>query len=145
MEVKLWDSIDTGSNEPEYPYEILLRYAQLLTKDTNGRITGTITETTIPTKNDQGFEFDRMVYALYLVVPLLRNSSYRLIEIEHTTFLPYPVNVKFYGQAPTNVISADDIQDDNELKTHLEELIKHPLTKMLIGHIYSMIEIKRSA
>lgn len=145
MEVKLWDSIDVGSNEPEYPYEILMRYAQLLTKDTDGRITGTITETTVPTKNDQGFEFDRMIYALYLVVPSLRNASYRLIEIEHINFLPYPVNVKLYGQVAPNVISFDNIQGEKELARHLEELIKHPLTKMLIGHIFNMIEIKKSA
>lgn len=145
MENKIWDSVGSNSKQQKYPAEILMRYAQKLTSDTDGRIEGVVTETSIPTKHAQGFEYDRMVFALYLVVPYLKNTSYRLIEVEHLTFAPYPVNIKLFGQVSPNVISVDNIQDENDFQLTLEELIKNNLTKMLIGHIYTMIDIKKTA
>src|SRR5580658_1446822 len=106
MKNNIWSFAD---NIPQLttPYEFLIKYASQLKEDTTGIIEGDVIEVIQQDKEE-------IVFALYLVVPELRNYSYRLIEvIQSNAFTPYPVNMKLYGTAPQNVVEVNDVSEEN--------------------------------
>jgi hypothetical protein len=135
MTKKIWNAGEE-KGEIRTPFEILFDYAQRVKEDTEGRIEGVVTENI----SDSSVE---VVYALYLVVPELRNYSYRLIEVtQQNAFTPYPVIMRLFGTVAGNVVELLDVPYERFDK-ELLKLIDNPLTKIIIQGLYTHIEIKR--
>lgn len=135
MANKIWEFSDK-EKEVKTVYEYLYEYASKLGEDTNGLIEGTVTQLVSDSKEE-------IVYALYLVVPELKNYSYRLIEvIQPNAFTFYPVSMRLYGKAAGSIEERKSITYDN-FETELLEFIQSPLTKMILQHLKTQIEIKR--
>jgi len=118
------------------PYEFLIKYALQLKEDTNGIIEGDVVEVIQQDKEE-------VVFALYLVVPELRNYSYRLIEvIQSNAFTPYPVNMKLYGAATQNVVEVNNVSEQN-FEKELKDFITSPLTKLILTSLKTHLEIKK--
>ena len=117
------------------PYEILIKYANKLQTDTNNLIVGKVTEVISQ-------ESQEIVYALYLMVPKLRNYSYRLIEVIQPNALRfYPVRMKLFGAAPENIIEEKNVTEP-EFEAKLIGFINNPLTKSILKHIQTLVEIR---
>lgn len=130
---KIWNFADQN-DEPKSPYQHLFEYSSSLKDDTGGIIEGVITESISDAREE-------IVYALYLVVPELKNYSYRLIEItQKNAVTPYPVDMKLFGKA--NIVEKNGVEYKDFVKT-LEDFIKSPLTKLILTHLKTHLEIKR--
>jgi hypothetical protein len=131
---KIWEFSDKGT-QVKTAYQYLHEYASKLAEDTGGLIEGTVTQLISDSKEE-------VVYALYLVVPKLKNYSYRLIEvIQPNAFTFYPVSMKLFGTATGNIDERKDINPD-KFEDELKRFIQSPLTKMILQHLKTQIEIK---
>lgn len=116
------------------PERILKHYASLLSVDTGQLFRGLVTEAV---KEETG----EVTYALYVVVPALRDYMYRLIEVNIANLVaPYPLEVKLFAKDPVNhrgftCNSADDF------RTRLETLIGSPITAGILMHLKTLIQI----
>lgn len=131
---KIWDLSGESPNQGKNPAIILSHYAKRLKEDTNGVFRGLITDAV-----DE--ENSSVTYALYVVVPELKNYMYRLIELKIENWVNlYPVELKLLAKEPkNNRITVADNPEECELK--LEEMIKSPITKMSLQHLKTLIEI----
>ncbi|MEI6684300.1 MAG: hypothetical protein WCO44_16870 [Bacteroidota bacterium] len=135
MTKKIWNS-DGKVEEVTTPYEFLFHYASMVKDDTDGKIVGLVTENISDSANE-------VVYALYLVVPELRNYSYRLIEVvQPSAFSPYPVTMKLFGKAAGNIVVKEQVPFEG-FEAVLLEFIQNPMTKLIIQGLYTHIDIKR--
>lgn len=127
------------SNEQKYiksPYEILFDYASRVKNETGGIIEGIVTEAISDAKEE-------IVYALYLIVPELRNYSYRLIEVVQPNVLhPYPVSMKLFGKDPGNIISRNNVSAQ-QFEEELEFFIKNSMTKTILNGLKTHLDIKK--
>jgi hypothetical protein len=135
MTNKIWDFADKGKEE-KTPYEYLFDYSIKVKDDTGGIIEGLVTEMVSDSTEE-------IVYALYLVVPELRNYSIRLIEvIQSNAFTPYPVTMKLFGKAAGNIVEKPDVSFEN-FEKELLDFIQNPLTKLILRHLKTHLEIKK--
>jgi hypothetical protein len=134
MENKIWTFADDKKNI-KTPYEYLFDYASRLAYDTGNIVEGIVTESTSDAEEE-------VTYSLYLVVPKLRNYSYRLIEvIQLNAFTPYPVNMKLFGKAAGNVVTEKNLTVKT-FEKKLVEFIKSPLTKLILTHLKTHLDIR---
>lgn len=128
---KKWNFSNQLPSE-ESPYAVLTKYAEALGEETGGQIEGSITELT-------GTQSEEITYALYLVVPALRNYSYRLIEVvSKNLFQPFPVDIRLYAKA--NVLEEKKVEA-KAFEQKLQELIDHPFTKGILGSVLNYIQM----
>jgi hypothetical protein len=134
MEDKIWQFAENVELE-ETPYEILDRYASKLKEDTEF-IEGKVKELISESRQE-------VIYALYLVVPELKNYSYRLIEVvQPNAFTFYPVTVKLYGKADGNIITEQNVEHDDFEKL-LKNFINSPITKGILQSLKVHIDIAK--
>ncbi len=132
MENNIWEF---GENTvlDETPYEILDKYASQL-KGSTGFIEGKVTELISDSRKE-------VIYALYLVVPELKNYSYRLIEVvQPNAFTFYPVTMKLFGKADGNIVELPKV-DFKNFEKQLVDFIKSPVTKGILQSLKTHIEI----
>ena len=135
MAKTIWE-FSNKEREVKTAYEYLHEYASRLREDTNGLIEGTVTELISDSKEE-------VVYALYLVVPELKNYSYRLIEVvQSNAFTFYPVTMRLFGKSLGNIDEKKDITY-SDFENELIGFIQSPLTKLILQHLKTQIEIKR--
>jgi len=136
MAKKIWNFADSEKEEKS-PYEYLFEYATQVKDDTGSLIEGLVTELVTDSTEE-------VVYALYLVVPELKNYSFRLIEVvQSNAFTPYPVTMKLFGKAPGNIVVKKDVAFENFDK-ELLDFIQSPLTELILRHLKTHLEIKKS-
>jgi len=132
---KIWEIYGEKPKPKENPELILKEYADKLKEDTEGKFIGIVTETI---HEDTG----SATYALYILVPELKDYMYRLIEINIQDLVtPYPVELRLFAKDPKNHRNfyADNVKDFRE---KLELMIKSPVTKGILMHLKTLIEIK---
>jgi len=135
MADKIWE-FSNKEEEVKTVYEYLSEYASKLNDDTRGLFKGTVTELISDSKEE-------VVYALYIVVPELRNYSYRLIEVvQNNAFTPFPVKMRLFGNAAGNIEEKSDVSSRN-FESELIGFIQSPLTKLILRNLKTHIEIKR--
>jgi hypothetical protein len=133
MAEKIWE-FGTITETIKTPYEFLYEYASKLKDDTNNLIEGAVTELISESREE-------VVFALYLVVPELRNYSYRLIEVtQQNAFNFYPVKIKLFGTLPSSIVEKT-IDNEKDFEKKLREFITSPLTKLILTSLRTHIEI----
>jgi hypothetical protein len=140
MNTPLWQFADEiPSSQPIFPVQVMEEAAERLMGDTDGLVIGKVTETVSTPFEDQS---SKISYALYLMVPKLRNYLYRLIEVfaEGDIINPYPVTIRLYGRLPGN-IAEERAQGLDEFKTKFMQAIQHPTTKMVLSAIRNQVDI----
>jgi hypothetical protein len=132
---KIWEIYGEKPKADENPEFILREYADQLKKDTESKFVGIVTETI---HEDSG----SVTYALYILVPELKDYMYRLIEINTQDLAtPYPVEMRLFAKDPKNHRTFF-AEDANDYRTKLESMIKSPVTKGILMHLKTLIEIK---
>jgi hypothetical protein len=132
---KIWEIYGEKPRQDENPELILKEYADRLKEDTGGKFIGLVTETI---QEDTG----SAIYALYILVPELKDYMYRLIEINiQDLATPYPVELRLFAKDPKNHRNfyAEDAKD---YRTKLESMITSPVSKGILMHLKTLIEIK---
>ena len=132
---KLWEIYDnTSLSISDNPEFILKGYADQLKTDTEDKFIGIVTESVAE-------ETGSATYALYILVPKLKDYMYRLIEVNiQNLATPYPLELKFFAKDPKNhrTFRSEDVKS---YKDKLEEIIKSPVTKAILAHLSTLIEI----
>ena len=132
MENKVWKSAENVESI-KTPYEILYEYASKV-KDDMDVIEGYVTELISESREE-------IIYALYLVVPQLKNFSYRLIEVvQPNAFTFYPVKMKLFGQSDGNIIEEKNIMHDN-FEEKLIRFIESPTTRGILQNLLRHLEV----
>jgi hypothetical protein len=132
---KIWEIYGENPKSEEDSELILKEYADRLKQDTGGKFIGIVTGTI---HEDTG----SATYALYILVPELKDYMYRLIEVNiQDLATPYPVELRLFAKDPKNhrTFSADN---GNDFRKKLEEMITSPVTKGILMHLKTLIEIK---
>jgi hypothetical protein len=135
--MSLWPTATASATRPDEaksPWQILNALADQLAPDSQGKFSGHVTETV---------REEEVTYALYIVVPELRDYMYRLCEVRLNAYLdPYPVVVRFFAKDPKNHqrFSCDTPQ---ELEEGLTKWIQSPLTELLLSALTQQIEIMK--
>lgn len=132
----LWQ-FDAEQKKSKLPYEFLTHYASLLKEDTNHLILGQVLESVSSNSPE-------VTYSLYLIVPKLRNYSYRLIEVKQPDIVTvYPVEMRLYGTAEKNVVFKENVSEQ-DFEKELVDFITSPLTKLILHAIKNHIDISES-
>lgn len=133
---KIWEIYEGSIDPRENPRVILEEYADRLKDDTDGMFIGLVTESIQESTGSA-------TLALYIVVPKLRDYMYRLIEINlQDLATPYPAELRLFAKDPKNHGSFM-AQDVKEFKEKLESIITSPVTKGILLHLKTMIEINQ--
>jgi hypothetical protein len=116
------------------PDSIMNQYASRVYEDTEKIFNGFVTES-------YGGDSSEVSYALYISSTKLKDYSYRLIEvIIPNIFQPYPLDVTLYAKDPKNHRTFSCSSPD-EFRRKLLELIESPVTKIILKHLKTLIEI----
>ena len=132
---KIWEIHGDLPKASENPEVILRKYADRLKDDTANKFIGLVTET-IHEENGSA------TYALYILVPELKDYMYRLIDVNiQDLTTPYPVELRLFAKDPKNhrTFFAEEV---NDYKNKLESIITNPVTKGILMHLKTLIEIK---
>lgn len=130
----LWKSNTESIDESPNPYIILREYAEKVAPDTDNKFVGMVTEAI---REDKG----EASYALYIVVPKLRDYMYRLFEATLDDLVhPYPMTLRFFAKDPRNN-QTYICQTPTELKNNLVELITSIHTQNILGHLQQLVDI----
>ena len=133
---KLWEAYGELPEIGENPEIILNEYASKLKSDTDNMFSGVVTESIA---EDSGV----ITYALYILVPKLKDYMYRLIEVNIQDLVtPYPLEIKLFAKVSINnrSVYASNVE---EFKEKLEYVITSPITKGILFHLKTLIEIKK--
>lgn len=133
---KIWEIYGETPKSDENPEKILNEYASRLKDDSDGKFVGLVTETI---QEDTA----SATYALYIIVPELKSYMYRLIEVNiQDLATPYPLELRLFAKDPKNHRSFY-AQDAKDYRSKLEDLIKSPVTKAILMHLKTLVEIKK--
>lgn len=135
--MSLWPTTTASATRPDEaksPWRILNELADQLAPDSKGKFSGHVTET---------MRDEEVSYALYIVVPELRDYMYRLAEVRLNTYLdPYPVVVRFFAKDPKNH-QRFGCDTPEALREGLTKWIQSPLTELIISALAQQIEIMK--
>jgi hypothetical protein len=132
---KIWEIASDTVSTQDNPERILKKYADLLKDDTDGKFVGVVTESV---SEDTGVA----TFALYILVPELKDYMYRLIEVGvQDLATPYPVEIRLLAKDPKNQ-RAFAVSNPTDYKAKLESLIASPVTKSILAHLKTLIDIK---
>lgn len=138
MDNALWQFANTVAPTQLSPVQVLEPYAARLGEDTGSLILGKIVERFQEVRDDAGMANGQLAYVLYLVVPRLRNYSYRLIELKQPDLAAdYPVDIQFFLK--DNIIEAK-AADAQQLETQLRKFVRLGSTINLLTAIRSQVE-----
>jgi len=126
-----WEFADDVTPEIT-PYEILKEFGRQIEPDTGGMFIADIVQTI----RDEGL----VVCSFYIVVPQLRNYSYKLMQMVHGFVHAYPVMMQLYGQAKENVLEAR-AENPEDFRSKVSAFIANPLTKLILTSLRTQIEI----
>jgi hypothetical protein len=127
-----WEFADDVTPEIT-PYTILKDFARRIGPDTRGMFMADI----VQTLRDEGM----VVCSFYIVVPQLRNYSYKLMEMIQDGFVrAYPVRMYLYGQAKENILY-DVATNPDEFRSKVSAFITNPLTKLILTSLRTQVEI----
>jgi hypothetical protein len=135
MSENIWRIYGEGPKKEDNPKLILQKYAKDHSPSTKGQFKGVVTENI---KEDSG----EVIYALYVLVPKLRDYMYRLFEVKIENCIdPYPLELKFFAKDPKNhkTYSCDTAKD---YENRLVNLIQSDTTANILKHLQTLIEIK---
>ena len=133
---KLWKIYGDQPKPEENPEGILNDYAKKVYEDTDKKFMGIVTETV---REETG----SVTYALYIVVPELKDYMYRLIEVNLQNLVsPYPLEVTLFAKDPKNHRTYTCDSPD-EFRKKLIDLITSPVTSGILMHLKTMIDIKK--
>lgn len=118
-----------------YPDQILQKYADSLTRQTKGDLSGQVNNVII---ND-GMGLPHIVYALLVYLAKIK-QSYRLFEIEQIKETVYPVNLKVFFY--TGMQEFNNLPTPKELEDCLDNLVSSPGVSMLITHFLKLSDLK---
>lgn len=133
------DSQDSASLENaalfyDSPDAILNQYANQVYEDTNKQFNGIVTESSSGNTNE-------VSYALYIVAPKLKDYMYRLIEVNVPNIIQqYPLDVTLFAKDPKNHRTFS-CEGPTEYRKKLIELIESPVTRVILKHLKTLIEI----
>jgi phenylpyruvate tautomerase PptA (4-oxalocrotonate tautomerase family) len=133
---KIWNIYGEGPKAEENPEAILNEYAKQVSEDTEKKFVGIVTESI---RENTG----AVTYALYIIVPELKDYMYRLIEVNLQNLItPYPLEVSLFAKDPRNhrTFTCDNVA---EFRAKLVEIISSPVTSGILMHLKTMIEIKK--
>lgn len=133
--MSLWpieSDLKTQPEEGQSPWHILNELADKLAPESQGQFVGQVTEAV---RNEE------VTYALYIVVPKLRDYMYRLLEAKLTNYLnPYPVELRLFAKDPKNN-QYTTCSTPAQLRQTLTEWIQSPLTRLVISALHQQIDI----
>lgn len=135
---KVSKSLPEGAESKVYdnPDIILNEYANLVFEETDKQFKGIVTEATSEDSNEA-------TYALYIVVPELKNYMYRLIEVSVPNIMqPYPLEITIFAKDPKNNRSFS-CENVSSFRKRLEEMITSSLTKVILMHLKNLININK--
>ena len=121
--------------DDNYPHVLLQKYADGLTTQTDGTLSGHVTETIY---NDS-FGLPHISYSLHICLARIK-QSYRLFEVEQLRETVYPVKLKIFFY--TGAEEFNGLQNVKELETKLDELVSSPGVSMLINHFLNLSNLK---
>jgi hypothetical protein len=114
-------------------FEYLKEYAEKLSDDSKGVFEGDVTQILAP---DGSFS-----YSLYLIVPELKNYSYKLIEVFQESFnQPYPVDMVLYN-TKQDQNDQEFFVEEHEFEDKLLRLITSPITQQILRSLQKQVEI----
>ena len=123
-----------AADQADSPSAILHRYAAAVGRDMQQQIVGLVTEAV---REDTG----EVSYALYLVVPRLRDYMYRLFEVTVDNLLrPYPATLRYFAKDPRNN-QTFRCETPQTLDAKLLELIGSTTTQNIVGHLQQLVDI----
>jgi hypothetical protein len=118
-----------------YPNMLLQKYANSLTKQTKGVLSGQVTEAI----SYDSIELPHFVYALHIYLSKIK-QSFRLIEVVQLKETVYPVNVRVFFY--TGVEEHNNLQTPKDLEDKLDALVISPGVSMLITHFLNLSQLK---
>ncbi len=133
------DTHDSASQENaalyyDSPDVILNQYANQVYEDTEKQFNGIVTESSSGNTNE-------VSYALYIVAPKLKDYMYRLIEVNVPNKIQqYPLDVILFAKDPKNHRTFS-CEGPAEFRKKLIELIESPVTRVILKHLKTLIEI----
>lgn len=127
----IWDYNDSENSElSKSPEQILNEYAKELNEYQKDFV-AVVTESRSESHNE-------VYYAFYIIAPKLKDYMYRLFEIKTPSLISfYPLELTHFAKDPRNVrtyVSNSEKEFDDTLK----ELIKSPLTKMIMRYLKTL-------
>lgn len=133
----IWKSSPAAIDQPGSPNAVLHKYAAAVGRDTQQQFVGLVTEAV---REDTG----EVSYALYLIVPRLRDYMYRLFEATVANLLqPYPVTLRYFAKDPRNN-QTFRCETPQALEAKLVELISSTTTQNILGHLQQLVDINES-
>lgn len=127
-------SMENAAMIYDNPDTILNQYANKVYEDTDQQFNGIVTEST-------GGDSNEVTYALYIVAPKLKDYMYRLIEVNVPNIIqPYPLEITLFAKDTKNhrTFNCDNAK---EFRKRLVELIESPVTRVILKHLKTLIEI----
>lgn len=127
-------SLENAAMIYDNPDTILNQYANQVYEDTDKQFNGIVTEST-------GGNTNEATYALYIVAPKLKDYMYRLIEVNVPNIIqPYPLEITLFAKDPKNHRTFN-CENATEFRKKLIELIESPVTRVILKHLKTLIEI----
>jgi hypothetical protein len=132
--MSLWPNPTAPAAQASHPWHILNEYASQLKPDTGGKFEGRVTETV---------QDEEVTYALYILVPEMRDYMYRLFEARLDRFPePYPVTLRLFAKDPRNH-QTYSCGTPETLRQSLEQGIRSPITELLLQALTQQINIMK--
>ncbi len=132
--MKEW-KLDPKKTNEGYPNVILQKYANSLTTQTDGILSGQVTESI---SNDT-FGLPHIIYAFHVYLAKIK-QSYRLFEVEQIKETVYPVNLKVFFY--TGMEEHNNIKTSTLLEKKLDSLIISPGVSLIINHFINLSSLK---
>ena len=132
--MKKWNLSRKETNDL-YPHQILQKYANTLTEQTEGVLSGQVTQSVT---NDR-FGLPHIVYSFHVFLAKIK-QSYRLFEIEQIKETTYPVNLKVFFY--TGMEDYNNIKSSNLLEKKLDSLIISNSVNLILSHFINLSELK---
>jgi hypothetical protein len=126
------NNINYEQIKKEHPYNILLKFAHAITEKYPGKLEGIITESSDIT------QAKLLTYAFYLLAPIGKGYSYRLLELEPTNGEMYPLRILIFE---TNTQELAIVNSGDSLEKTLQDVFKMGFTQTLILNLLSQVDL----
>jgi len=118
------------------PYNIMLHYANAINEKYKGKLSATITESSMTESSDSSTTL--ISYAFYINAPIGRGYFYRLFEIIPDKNSPYPVEIKLFEKQTLDLGKAETSQAFN---TKLLSIFKSGFTSTLFLNLLAQVDL----
>lgn len=118
------------------PYSIMLHYANAINEKYNGKLSATITESSMTESSDSSATI--ISYAFYINAPIGRGYFYRLFEVIPEKEISYPVNIKLFKKNTQDFGKAVSAEEFN---SKLLSIFKSGFTSTLLLNLLAQIDL----